>query len=265
MIYLPSSRRHLLTALFLLSLILFYRSNVKIPQQSQTAIIHHPIIPEEVVRVPLPNARSDLISSRNLSANHLSTPSSYYYDWNTANEQTVMNGSRPWNKPIQNPHLSILWKCPRTANRYTNHIRLPNIIQNISSVPAGALADSKVYWNPTVIALPYWAENQYLVISRILTSGNHQENVFCEAIICYTGSPKNAKHGEKPCTLDDIKHVGPAGGLRCVSKPQRVNVPPTPAKLCEGYFSSYADIPGFHDPRAFCTGRGEPLMIVNTQ
>ena len=115
------------------------------------------------------------------------------------------------------------------------------------------------------MSLPYWSKNQYLVVSRIVTDGNHQENVICEANVCYIGSGENARPGEKPCTEDDLFHVGPAGGMRCATPPTTLSVPPTPAEHCEGKFADYVDIPGFHDPRVFWSGRGEPLMMVNTQ
>ncbi|KAI4158104.1 MAG: hypothetical protein LQ342_007738 [Letrouitia transgressa] len=115
------------------------------------------------------------------------------------------------------------------------------------------------------MSLPPWSKNQYLVVSRIVTEGNHQENVMCEANICYTGSDEGAVPGEKPCTQDDLKVLGPAGGMRCVETPTALKAPPTPAENCEGKFATYADIPGFHDPRIFWSGKGEPLMMVNTQ
>ena len=103
------------------------------------------------------------------------------------------------------------------------------------------------------------------MVSRIVTGGNYQENVICEASACYIGSGQDAHTGEQKCTDDDVQHVGPAGGLRCVTPPVPLSVPPTPAEYCEGKFGTYVDIPGFHDPRIFYSGKGEPLMMVNTQ
>lgn len=87
----------------------------------------------------------------------------------------------------------------------------------------------------------------------------------CEANVCYVGSGEDAKPGEKPCTEDDLKLLGPAGGMRCASTPIALNVPPTPAEQCYGKYGTYVDVPGFHDPRVFWSGKGEPLMMVNTQ
>lgn len=83
--------------------------------------------------------------------------------------------------------------------------------------------------------------------------------------VCYVGSGEDAKPGEKPCTEDDLKLLGPAGGMRCASSPIVLNVPPTPAEQCYGKYGTYVDVAGFHDPRVFWSGKGEPLMMVNTQ
>ncbi|KAL8972141.1 MAG: hypothetical protein Q9197_002915 [Variospora fuerteventurae] len=169
-------------------------------------------------------------------------------------------------RPIDQPSLKILWQCPVQANRYTNHIRLPAIVRNITQIPAQPLQPEKrVFWNPTIISLPYWAKNQYLVVSRIVTEGHHQENVMCEANVCYVGLDQDALPGETPCTEDDLDLLGPAGGMRCASTPIALNVPPTPAEQCYGKYGTYVDVPGFHDPRVFWSGNGEPLMMVNTQ
>ena len=53
--------------------------------------------------------------------------------------------------------------------------------------------------------------------------------------------------------------------MRCATKPMLINVPPTPAEKCLDEFEAYPDIPGFHDPRIFWSGKGEPLMIANSQ
>ncbi|KAI4251791.1 MAG: hypothetical protein LQ352_004662 [Teloschistes flavicans] len=135
-------------------------------------------------------------------------------------------------------------------------------MRNITQIPPQPLKPEKrIFWNPTIISLPYWSENQYLLVSRIVTAGNHQENVICEANVCYVGSAEDAKPGEQPCTEDDLKLLGPAGGMRCASAPFALNVPPTPAEKCHGKYENFVDVPGFHDPRIFWSGKGEPLMM----
>jgi hypothetical protein len=270
MIYLPSSRRFFLSALILLTLILIWRSSSRVPSSISALVVHQPSPPSEGAHIPIDKLRPDSqFTIKNVSLNHQSPPSQYYYDFSKESDDKKTNRTNKdllWSKPILNPHIEVLWQCSATANRYTNHIRLPNIIQNISQIPPNPLyTETRVFWNPTIIALPYWSVNQYLVVSRIVTDGNHQENVLCEANICYVGQDDGTHKGERACTAEDLLHVGPAGGLRCASPPIRLSVPPTPADDCQGKFRSYVDIPGFHDPRIFYSGKGEPLMMVNTQ
>lgn len=57
--------------------------------------------------------------------------------------------------------LQRLTRCPKTPNRFTNHIRLSNMLYNISMSPRMPPSyDDRRFWNPTIIALPSWAENQ---------------------------------------------------------------------------------------------------------
>lgn len=270
MIYLPSSRRHLLSAAAILAVILLWRSTSNVPTTLPSFVLHQPTPPPRGVHIPITELKHQILPLVNTSSNHLSPPTPYIYSGNTRGKEETTNVTaeeRLWaSRPILNPHLDILWQCLLPANKFTNHIRLPNIVQNISQVPPNpSQQETRVFWNPTIIALPYWSENQYLVVSRIVTAGNHQENVICEANVCYVGSSENARSGEKPCTDEDFEHVGMAGGLRCISPPERLDVPPTPAEHCEGKFKAYVDVPGFHDPRIFYSGKGEPLMMVNTQ
>ncbi|KAH0538204.1 hypothetical protein FGG08_005173 [Glutinoglossum americanum] len=133
-------------------------------------------------------------------------------------------------------------------------------------IPPNPLKDeTRIFWNPTIVSLPYWSQNQYLLVSRIVTDGLHQQNVLCEANICYTGSSEGRPIGEKACSKDDVSYLGAAGGMRCETELVVLSVPPTPAESCKGELGGYVDIPGFHDPRVFWSGKGEPLMMVNTQ
>ena len=169
-----------------------------------------------------------------------------------------------WLRPRSNPWLEALWQCPRIPNRFTGHVRLPSIVQNVSQhAPGLSETETRTFWNPTILALPYWSANQYLMVSRIVTNGEYQENVICEANFCSAGGV--GRDGELACTAEDTAHVGVAGGLRCAHPPQVISLPPTPARHCAGKLAVYADIPGFHDPRIFYGGRGEPLMVANTQ
>ena len=254
-------RRLLVPILLLLGTIVFYRSDIRLLSLPSVALlppsetpkpVQQPINLHKVLRLPIFNS----------SENYRSPPVNFFYE-----EQKPSNDieSSKLENVDKDSAYSVLFRCSRKANRFTGHIRLPNIIQNASQIAPGASADNRVFWNPTIIALPWWSKNQYLVVSRIVTDGHYQENVLCEANVCYVGPSANGRLDEKSCTEDDIDHVGAAGGLRCATAVTLLSVPPTPALHCEGKFTTYADIPGFHDPRIFWSGRGEPLMMVNTQ
>ncbi|KAE8450273.1 hypothetical protein EG329_006701 [Mollisiaceae sp. DMI_Dod_QoI] len=133
--------------------------------------------------------------------------------------------------------------------------------------PASAtFEDQRSFWNPTIIALPYWASNQYIIVNMVTPNGEaYRQNVICEANICHPKSAKLTTSKAKYCTEDDLRVLGPTGGLRCVTMPLEVNVPPTPAEKCEGAEQVLADIPGFHDPKLLYSGRGEPILMVVSQ
>jgi len=166
------------------------------------------------------------------------------------------------------PRMLIdLTKCPRSPNQFTGHTRLPNLLYNISMTPVSASSrEIRTFWNPTILALPYWAENQYLIVNMVTSHGEpFRRNVLCEANICYPQSQRPNNSREKTCTKNDLAVLGPNGGLRCVTPPIEVDVPPTPAERCDGIEQLLADIPGFHDPRLFYSGRGEPILMVVSQ
>ena len=264
MIYLPPLRRLLLPAIAFVTLIVCYRA-LPIPTSLPSLVLHPAPAPPQGVHVPISSLQNPLPIA-NASYNHLSPPNQYYYSYDKSEKILKDTSTSTLLRPDLDSSLGSLFKCPIAANKHTGHVRVPYIVQNISQIPPGSQKpETRVFWNPTVIALPYWSKNQYLIVSRIVTDGNHQENVLCEANVCYVGTLENARPGEKPCTEDDLRHVGPGGGMRCASLPVTLSVPPTPAERCEGKFMPYVDIPGFHDPRIFWSGKGEPLMMVNTQ
>lgn len=173
-----------------------------------------------------------------------------------------------------NPHVvRVLSQSTRRPNPHTGHIRLPNIpVLNISMVPAAAGANvdefkNNRYFNPAILPLPSYVSSspstpyQYLLISRLVTSGTHQESHTCFASICV---PPGSSPSSLTCSDDDIALLGPWGGMRCQTKPEKINIPPTPARRCTGAWKIFPDIPGFHDPRVFWSGRGEPLIEVNS-
>lgn len=266
MFYLPSLRRFLLPALISLAVVVFYRSSLHVPTSIQTFVLYQPHPqPKQGIRINITEIQQHTIPHRNASENHLSPDQSYFYSYGKSSSSNGTSRDANWLRPADHPHLAPLFKCPIRPNPYTNHIRIPNIIQNVSQIPANWKQGDVLKFNPTIISLPYWSENQYLLVSRVVTEGLHQEAFICEANICYAGAGGERRKGELNCTEDDLETLGPAGGLRCANPPIVLGVPPTPAEHCEGGWTAYADIPGFHDPRIFWSGKGEPLMILNTQ
>ncbi|KIV77350.1 hypothetical protein PV11_09150 [Exophiala sideris] len=169
--------------------------------------------------------------------------------------------------PIAHPLIASFQKnSTATFNSITNHIRLPNILYNITLTGPGSTHDPAArFFNPAIIPLPHWSSSspgapKYVLVSRLVTAGFHQESHICLADIC---TPES-KFDTRECTPDDISLLGPRGGLRCTSAPIKINIPPTPAEKCDGAWTAFPDIPGFHDPRIFWSGKGEPLILVNS-
>ena len=99
----------------------------------------------------------------------------------------------------------------------------------------------------------------------LLKDQGFRQNVLCEANICEPGSIVGGRSYSSRCSEDDLLKLGSSGGLRCATAPIEVNIPQTPAAKCEGLEKGLADIPGFHDPRIFYSGRGEPILMVVSQ
>ncbi|KAI9848607.1 MAG: hypothetical protein M1838_000479 [Thelocarpon superellum] len=264
MFYVPSLRRLLVPVLLLLTFGLFYKSRIRMPSTIEELNLHlHRPIATEGIRVPIAS-----LPLLNISSSYLSPPKNFYYTYSKAAPLPPNGTGRlpHWAQPVLNPHLETLFRCPTRPNTFTGHIRLPSLIRNISLVPPSSKThEAREYWNPTIISLPSWSENQYLLVSRVVTDGNYQQNILCEARVCYPAHAEPQTDDELLCTVGDLALTGPAGGLRCVTDLVTLSVPPTPAERCDGKYGTYVDLPGFHDPRIFWSGRGEPLMMVNTQ
>ena len=266
MIYVPRLRGWLIPLLICLAIVIIIKTQQLIEIEIPSELFHTHQSPLEGVRIPTQKLGHKLLPIHNTSSNHLSPPQRYYYTYPESETDVGSLPSSSWTRPILNQHLEPLFKCLKKPNKHTKHIRLSNHVYNVSNNPLYPIkAEHRIFWNPTIISLPYWSKNQYLLVSRIVTDGFHQQNTVCEANICHTGLGKGKPADEQMCSEDDITHLGQAGGLRCATEPVTLSVPPTPAEKCEGKFEPYTDIPGFHDPRIFWSGRGEPLMIVNTQ
>lgn len=271
MLYLPPLRRLLLPSLLCLAFILYYRSTVRIPSARHHLspfIVRQPELSLPGTRIPTSELEHRQVILKNVSENYLSPPTHLYYHYNNPGA-TYDNGTEiqiQYPDPKDNPHLAKLFECPTTPNPITNHIKLPNHLFNISMVFRNETENERVgYLNPAIISLPFWSENQYLLVSRVATDGSHQQNLLCEANICYTGDSRNSRTGEKPCDERDFELLEGTTGMRCATPPFMLNVPPTPAEKCPENAAMMIDIPGFHDPRVYWSGKGEPLIMVNSQ
>ncbi|KEF60587.1 uncharacterized protein A1O9_02148, partial [Exophiala aquamarina CBS 119918] len=159
------------------------------------------------------------------------------------------------------------------VNRHTSHLRLSAEMHDISMTPtsSGSHDEEARFFNPAMIPLPYWsspsrsAGPKYVLVSRLVTTGYHQESHICLADICTnTNASKVLPLDTRACTASDLSMLGGRGGMRCVTEPVKINIPSTPAERCDTAWLAFPDIPGFHDPRVFWSGKGEPLILVNS-
>jgi len=275
MFYIPL-RRLLLPALLCLAILVVYRSS----HRSPTSYLSSLVVDQPVVTIPRNRvAVSDLTSRAFIvqdpeTGKHIEPEIELYYEFGAEIDIDPEADPTTFNESMQGPHyvdpaknryLRPLLECRTEPNRYTGHIRLPYMLRPISMILYGDSENEKrSYLNPAILSLPYWSENQYLLVSRVQTDGSMQLNIICEANICYTNASE-ARPGERPCDEDDLYLLGGAEGMRCATPPVTLNVPPTPAKSCGEGTGILMDVPGFHDPRIFWTGKGEPLMVLNTQ
>ncbi|RMD42554.1 hypothetical protein DV735_g2628, partial [Chaetothyriales sp. CBS 134920] len=143
-------------------------------------------------------------------------------------------------EPFGNPFLSPLISCPRTANPVTSHHRLPARHLNISLTPPDLPRLPERHFNPTFLRLPSWAATspaakgaKYLLVTRKVTKGLHQESFICLADICLPASASSPLSPDtRTCTASDYSLLGQHGGLRCTTTPTRLDIPPTAALRC---------------------------------
>ena len=146
MIYLPPLRRFLVPALASVTLIILYRA-LPLSQSLPSFVFHQPPAPPQGIHVPI-SAIQKPLPLYNASNNHLSPPSDYFYNYEetkTRNQSSLIL----W-QPILDPNLAPLFQCTKRVNKYTGHVRLPNIIRNISNIPPGSpsTSDSRIFWKP---------------------------------------------------------------------------------------------------------------------
>lgn len=320
MFYLPSARRFILPALIVLVVLILTQLFTQHKEQqdqhrpwSQTNLLHAALRRQIIRRVHiLPGRNYTLSLSHGDDGIH---PDSEQALW-AAIYQIPSSPGRPLveeNSPQQEQHhqsqqhvfpavhsrlLPFLTCDPNAINPHTSHLRLSAKIHNISMTPPSMSNSHKPdtrFFNPAIIPLPHWSASslssgdtpagaKYALVSRLVTTGFHQESHICLADICLpppgppqqdanrssntTSSPKAASNvlppDTRPCTASDLSILGPGGGMRCVTAPVKINIPSTPAEHCDTAWLAFPDIPGFHDPRVFWSGKGEPLILVNS-
>jgi hypothetical protein len=115
--------------------------------------------------------------------------------------------------------VSELASCPRTPNLYTNHLRLPNALYNISMNPrASTEKETRIFWNPTIIALPSWAKHQYIIVSMVTPDRDPlRRNVICEANICQSNSNSSRATLRRACSGEEALSSRSTRNLRCES------------------------------------------------
>ncbi|KAJ9651280.1 hypothetical protein H2198_009434 [Neophaeococcomyces mojaviensis] len=261
MFTLPSSRKLAYPALILLATAVVFRLLLELKDIATTDIVQRTIVRSSTqAAIPL-----------NFSA---------YFNPNLSlKQQFVSNYHASHPLPSMNPCITRLFsRCYYKPNPHTNHVRLPSIhISNISMVPTLPEENVNVdefttnrYFNPTIIALPphiYTPQTpyRYVLLTRLVTTGLHQESHVCFADICSPRSRSVHYSSARLCDASDLELLGANGGMRCTTTPEKLNIPPTPARNCSGTWRTFPDIPGFHDPRMFWTGReSEVLVEVNS-
>jgi hypothetical protein len=107
--------------------------------------------------------------------------------------------------PGQQEHLASLLVCRLPPSPHTQHLWILDIVQSISQTSGIR------HFNPTIIALPCWAENRYLLVSQVMTEGLHQESILCEANTCTLKVDTKRRKGEGNCQANS--NLGSTGGL----------------------------------------------------
>ncbi|KAF4633118.1 hypothetical protein G7Y89_g4998 [Cudoniella acicularis] len=124
--------------------------------------------------------------------------------------------------------------------------------------------ENRTFWNPTILALPYWSKNQYLIVSMVTPTGEaSRRNIICEANIYLPKGSTLGQAQDKTCSDDDLALLGPNGGLRRVTTPNDVKVPATPAAKCEDARSVYPALKEVVGSLPKRLGPG-PLMLYPT-
>lgn len=328
MFYLPSARRYILPALIVLIVLILTQLFTQYRQQqdqhrpwSQTNLLHAALRRQIIRRVHiLPGRNHTLSLSQGGDDVHPDSEQALWaaiYQISPSPGIPLVEENTPQQKqhhenqqhvfPAVHSRLLPFLTCDSNAiNPHTSHLRLSAKIHNISLTPPSmpnSHDPNTRFFNPAIIPLPHWSASslssgdtsagaKYVLVSRLVTTGFHQESHICLADICLpptppppppqdakrspaaapssnaTSSPKTTTNflppDTRPCTASDLSILGTGGGMRCVTAPVKINIPSTPAEHCDVAWLAFPDIPGFHDPRVFWSGKGEPLILVNS-
>lgn len=220
MFYLPSARRFILPALIVLVVLILTQLFTQHKEQqdqhrpwSQTNLLHAALRRQIIRRVHiLPGRNYTLSLSHGDDGIH---PDSEQALW-AAIYQIPSSPGRPLveeNSPQQEQHhqsqqhvfpavhsrlLPFLTCDPNAINPHTSHLRLSAKIHNISMTPPSMSNSHKPdtrFFNPAIIPLPHWSASslssgdtpagaKYALVSRLVTTGFHQESHICLADIC---------------------------------------------------------------------------------
>ncbi|RVX68318.1 hypothetical protein B0A52_07321 [Exophiala mesophila] len=261
MLYLPSARRFILPSLVCLIILTLVHLIIQQLAPSRQSLVRA-AQRTQIFGTYIPSQQDHVFFDQNNPA---------YLSSHPPFQRTEEQDASTTFPPIH-PRLVNLLQCPAGAlNPTTFHLRLPNPILNISMIPPSTPSHDPTlrFFNPAIIPLPHWSgKTTYVLVTRLVTAGHHQESHICLADICSPPSRKGQSQrlpaDVRICTDDDLAILGSQGGMRCTTPPRKINIPSTPAHSCSGAWLAFPDIPGFHDPRVFWSGKGEPLILINS-
>jgi hypothetical protein len=103
-----------------------------------------------------------LPTDRSIGSTHEYTNFSHSHISN-ADQANVPAQQSQWKVPNA---LVLITRCSMLPNGLPiSHVALPNRLYNISMSPSTAMFEEKrKFWNPTIVALPRWAANQYALL-----------------------------------------------------------------------------------------------------
>ena len=149
----------------------------------------------------------------------------------------------------------------------TGHTRLPNLLCNVSMEPRSTPNEEKRrFWNPMIVAIPYWAKNQYLIVcshSKMYLTGETFSAKRTFAILNLRNETTSARKFARMRTWkysvqmeDYVAPVHPSTLTYLQFLHRSVRVWNGVLQICLAFM-----IPG----RVFYSGRGEPILMISSQ